>query len=85
LTEPPAEDEARVVALEFETAHDSESLVVVVLAHPNGARSRLRLDGEAVRGVIETLGLASIADLEGRAFSAIAPALPANRGDARRG
>ena len=79
MSQGPEAEEARVVALEFETAHDSEGLVVVVLAHANGARSHLRLDGEAVRGLIETLSLGSVGDLEGLRFSEIAPGLPANR------
>ena len=79
MTRRTAEDEARVVALEFDTAHDSEGLVVVVLAYPGGGRSRLRLDSAALLGVVEALALESIGDLVGRPFSAIAPALPANR------
>ena len=71
-------DEARVVDLMFETAHDSESLVVVVIEHPNGARGQLQLPGDAVSRLVEALGLSTIRDLVGRAFSEIAPALPAN-------
>lgn len=68
-----------MVAVEFDTAHDSEGLVVVVLAFPNGARSQLRLDTDALRGVVEGLALETVSDLVGETFSAIAPALPANR------
>lgn len=70
--------EARVVDLMFETAHDSESLVVVVIEHPNGARGQLQLPGEAVSHLVDELGLATIRGLVGLAFSEIAPALPAN-------
>ncbi len=72
--------EARVVEVLLDTAHDSESLVVIVFAHPNGGRSRMQLDGAALRDVVADLALRDVHDLLGLPFSAVAPALPANRG-----
>ena len=72
--------DARVSEVRLDTAHDSESLVVVVLAYPSGGRGRLQLDGEAVQHLLEALGLHAVDELVGQPFSRIAPALPANRG-----
>jgi len=72
------DDEASVVDVRFETAHDSEGLVVVVLEFPNGARSQLQLDGSGTRDLIEQLGLSTITELIGRRFSEVSGALPGN-------
>jgi hypothetical protein len=72
-------NEARVVEVLLDTAHDSESLVVLVFAYPNGGRSRIQLGGAAVRDLVTLLELDDVGGLVGRPFSAIAPALPANR------
>jgi len=74
-----AESEAQVVEVHLETAHDSESLVVLVFAYPNGGRARIQLDGGAVRDLVASLELRDVNELVGRPFSSLAPALPANR------
>lgn len=72
--------EARVVEVRLDTAHDSEPLVVLALDYPGGGRGRMHLDGPAVQRLIEQLGLDDVNGLVGQPFSAIAPALPGNRG-----
>ena len=71
-------DEARVVDVLLGTAHDSESLLVLVLEFPNRARSQLQLDSAGTRRIVEDLALVTVRDLIGRRFSEIAHALPAN-------
>ena len=71
--------EARVVEVLLDTAHDSESLIVIVFAYPNGGRSRIQLDGAALRDVVASLELRDVDELVGLPFSSVAPALPANR------
>ena len=75
--------EAHVVRVRLDAAHDSEALAIVVLRFANGAESQLQLDGDAVAHLLRTLEIASIEALVGQPFSAIAPALPANRASTR--
>ena len=73
-----ADTEAVVVEVGFDVAHDSDGLLVVTLRYPNGASSRLQLEGAAIARLIETLGLESVEQLVGRRFSELAPGLPVN-------
>lgn len=80
-----ASSEAHVARVGFEVAHDSEGLALVTLRHPNGAETTLPLEGRVLERVAIALGLASLEDLVGVPFSAIAKALPANAAPADAG
>lgn len=72
------EDEARVEAVGFEVAHDSDGLLVLTLRYPNGAQDQLSVPGAALGRLLSGLGLETARELVGRRFSEIAPALPLN-------
>lgn len=71
--------EAVVEAVALDVAHDSEGLLVITLRFPNGARSKLPLEGGAVADLLRKLELDSVRDLKGLPFSRLAPGLPTNR------
>ncbi len=77
-TQASAKSEAIVEAVAFDVAHDSDGLLVITLRFPNGARSKLPLEGGAVADLLRQLDLDSVRDLKGLAFSRLAPALPTN-------
>lgn len=62
----------------LDVAHDSDGLLIISLRFPNGALSKLPLEGGAVADLLRHLGLASAQDLTGLPFSQLAPALPTN-------
>ena len=70
--------EAVVDSVGFEVAHDSDGLVVLTLRYPNGARSDLSVEGQAIGRLVDRLGLRSTEGLVGLPFSRLAPVLPAN-------
>lgn len=72
------QSEAIVEAVGLDVAHDSDGLLMITLRFPNGALSKLPLDGSAVADLLRQLGLESVRDLKGLAFSQLAPALPTN-------
>lgn len=76
----PEPTEAIVEHLGFDVAHDSDGLLIVTLLFPNGGRSDLQLEGEALSLLLARLGLDTAEELVGRRFSELAPALPANSG-----
>jgi hypothetical protein len=76
----PEPTEAIVESLGFDVAHDSDGLLILTLLFPNGGRSDLQLEGEALSLLLARLGLDQPEELVGRRFSELAPALPANSG-----
>ena len=73
-----AESEAIVEAVALDVAHDSDGLLMITLRFPNGALSKLPLEGSAVADLLRQLDLDSVRDLTGLPFSRLAPALPTN-------
>jgi len=73
--------EAIVDSVGFDVAHDSDGIVVLTLRFPNGARSDLSVEGQAIGRLVDRLGLRSVDSLVGLPFSALAPILPANDPD----
>lgn len=69
---------ARITEALLAAGHDGRAELVVVVAYPNGATARVRLDEEAAEPVLEAAGVSRLEDLVGRPWDILVAALPSH-------
>ena len=64
-------DGPTIVGATLGPGHDGRAEVVVELAYPNGARSRMSVAQEAATRALDTAGLGSLAELVGQPWTVL--------------
>ena len=73
MTAGDTADDPVVAATAIGPGHDGRAELVVELRHPNGARSTLSVDEEALTRLLARRDVSSLSDLHGRRWPSLDP------------